>query len=437
MSDWCAIDFGTSNSGIAVPTGDAANPAALLPLDGGAPTMPTAVFYLVDEDEALNLEGVQRPSGLLPRAYGRAALQAYVGGANGRLMRSLKSVLGSAHADQATDLGDGHSVRYLDVLTGYLRHLRALGEHAAGGALRRAVLGRPVRFVDDDDALDARAQATLERAARAAGFDEVHFQFEPIAAAFDHEQRVTRETLVLVADIGGGTSDFSLVRVGPGRARADRRRDILASHGVHVAGTDFDRRIELAVVLPPLGFGARGPAANGAREVPSAIYHDLATWHLINTCYRPQRIADLRRMGDWYADPTHHRRLMRALDARLGHALAAGSEAAKIAAAGGAPAAIDLGAVEPDLAAALDAAGAVRAIGVDLDRIVDAARHTVRLAGIPGDKVDALYFTGGSTGLRPLTDRLAAAFPGAQAVHGDRLASVARGLGVHAARVFA
>jgi hypothetical chaperone protein len=87
---------------------------------------------------------------------------------------------------------------------------------------------------------------------------------------------------VLVADIGGGTSDFSVVRVGPRRAAAlDRKADILANHGVHIAGTDFDRRIELASILPELGYGAFGPPAPGrpAREVPSAIYFDLATWH--------------------------------------------------------------------------------------------------------------------------------------------------------------
>jgi hypothetical chaperone protein len=186
-----------------------------------------------------------------------------------------------------------------------------------------------VFFVDDDPRRDALAQATLEKAARAAGFAEVRFQFEPIAAAFDYERGVDREQRVLVADIGGGTSDFSLVRVGPSRReRIDRRDDILATHGVHVAGTDFDRRIELAALMPLLGLGARGPVASGAREVPSVIYHDLATWHLINTCYRLQRVAELRSMGDWYADAALHRRLMRVLAALLGAALFAALVAA-------------------------------------------------------------------------------------------------------------
>ena len=170
--------------------------------------------------------------------------------------------------------------------------------------------------------------------------------------------------------------------------------------------------------------------------MPSAIYHDLATWHLINTCYRPQRVAELRSMADWYADAALHRRLMRVLDARLGHDLAARSEAAKIEAASAGQARIDLARVEPGLEATLGEAEALRALDADIERIVDAARQTVRDAGIDAAGVDALYFTGGSTGLAPLTRRLAAAFPQARPVHGDRLGSVASGLGVFAGRVF-
>ncbi len=435
MPGYCAIDFGTSNSSVAVPSAD--DTTTLVPLESGLPTMPTAVFYFTDAEEAQHAAGVHHPQGALPRAYGRSAIAAYVDGHAGRLMRSLKSILGSDLVDQATDLGDGHSVRYLDVVTAYLRHLRSQGEAACGQTLDKVVLGRPVFFVDDDPVRDARAQSTLLAAAQAAGFSEVQFQFEPIAAAFDYERRVTEEQLVLVCDIGGGTSDFSVVRVGPAqRQRLDRRSDILANHGVHVAGTDFDRQIELAAVLPHVGYGSHGPARSGARPVPSNIYHDLATWHLINTCYRPQRVAQWRSMADWFADAELHRRLMRVLDLHLGHDLASRSEAAKIEAAQGIAARVDLSRLAPDLCAVVTENVALFAIARELDGIVDAARHTVRKAGLQPQDIDALYFTGGSTGLLPLTRQLAQAFPDAQAVHGDRLASVATGLGVHAANLF-
>jgi hypothetical chaperone protein len=438
-SFFAAIDFGTSNSAIALPAAQGPG-VQLVRLEGQHPTMPTAVFYRADTPASQ-----AEPE----RLYGRAAVAAYVEGVDGRLMRSMKSILGSSLLDQSTDVGGGRGVRYRDVVVGYLRHLKRLAEAECGSgadSLRRVVLGRPVFFVDDDPVRDAQAQAALADAARAVGFDEVLFQYEPIAAALDHESQIDHEQLVLVADIGGGTSDFSLVRVGPERARRgagrpDRRDDILANHGVHLAGTDFDRHVELAAILPLLGYRSRraprrGEDPAGTPEVPSGVYFDLASWHLINTVYAPQRMAELRRMRDWYGDARHHARLMTTLDERLGHALAAAAEAAKIEVATRGQAAIDLSLLERGLASVLAESQAAAAIETDLERIVQAAAETARMAGVPASAVDVLYFTGGSTGLTPLVDRIAAGFPRAARVRGDRFASVAQGLGLHAQAVF-
>ncbi len=430
-SGYCAIDFGTSNSAVAVPIAPARNHGTrLVELEAGFHTMPTAVFYRSDAADA---------AAEAPRWYGRAAVAAYVDGLEGRLMRSMKSILGSALVEQSTDVGGGRAVKYLDVIAGYLRHLKGLAEAAAGAPIERAVLGRPVYFVDDEPERDAAAQAALARAARQAGFTELAFQYEPIAAALDHERSVQREQLVLVADIGGGTADFSLVRVGPQRAaRLDRKDDILANHGVHSAGTDFDRRIELAAILPLFGFNTLGPRRPGepAREVPSGIYFDLATWHLINTVYTPARLAEWRAMRGWFADERLHRRLMAVLNQRWGHALAAAAEQAKIEVAQQGRAVIDLGFVEASLHATLDERAAAAAIEADVARIVAAAIETARLGGMAAAKVDALYFTGGSTGLQSLVDRIAAGFGAAAVLRGDRFASVASGLGVYAQRLF-
>ena len=433
-----AIDFGTSNSAVALPRAEGG--VRLVALESGQPTMPTAVFYRADTPpQQLEAE----------RLYGRAAVAAYVEGVDGRLMRSMKSILGSPLLDQSTDIGGGRSVKYRDVVVGYLRHLKSRAEAVAGHAITRAVLGRPVFFVDDEPERDAQAQAALEAAARRAGFTELQFQYEPIAAALDYESTVQGERLVLVADIGGGTSDFSLVRVGPERARrahgvhstvrsAQRRDDILANHGVHLAGTDFDRHMALASILPLLGYRTLRPARQGeaAREVPTSVYFDLATWHLINTVYAPARLAEMRSMKSWYLDPKHHARLMKTLEERLGHALAAAAEKAKIDVALNGAAQIDLWLLERGLKATLHEPQAASAIEADLERIVHASRATVLQAGLrPGD-VDVVYFTGGSTGLTPLVDRIAACFPAAQRVRGDRFASVAQGLGWHARAVF-
>jgi hypothetical chaperone protein len=424
MPHCCAIDFGTSNSAIALP--DDAGGVTLVELEPGHSSMPTAVFYAVED-----LSPFQEPE----RCFGRAAIAAYVEGTEGRLMRSMKSILGSNLAEQATDIGGGHAVRYLDVIGTYLRHLKQMAERQAGQKLDQVVLGRPVFFVDDDPVRDKAAQSALEQAARQVGFHDVRFQFEPIAAALDYEATVQREQRVLVADIGGGTSDFSLVRVGPLRRQAsDRRSDILANHGVHVAGTDFDRQVELAHVLPAFGYKGLGPQG---REVPSKVYFDLATWHLINTVYGANRVAELRAMKSFYADLRQYERLMVVVQQRLGHMLAGRAEDAKIAVAESRSTRIALEQVERGLDIEVSEAGVIACIEDDMARIAEASLQTVAMAGLEPAQVDAVYFTGGSTGLAPLAQRIAGQFASAQVVRGHRFASVAQGLGHHAHRQFA
>ncbi|MDR6449845.1 putative chaperone protein [Paraburkholderia terricola] len=414
--NYCAIDFGTSNSAVAVPDGAALK---LAPVEGAYTTLPTSVFFNTDEDT---------------REFGRAALAAYIDGFDGRLMRSMKSILGSPLAENSTELGDGSAIKYTEVIAIFLDHLKRSAEKSAGGPINRAVLGRPVFFVDDDPRADQMAQQQLEAAARSVGLREIHFQYEPIAAAFDYESHLTAEGLVLVADIGGGTSDFSLVRVGPERMkRVERKDDVLAHHGVHVAGTDFDRRVELATILRELGYQALDPEG---REIPNRVYFDLATWHLINTVYAPKRVGELALMRHLFTEVKHHDRLMRVVERRLGHALAAHAEEAKIGVAAGGETVIDLDEVEDDLRLAFDEAQLIKAGQDETRRIVQAARDTVQAAGIATREVSAIYFTGGSTGLAFLSGALAAAFPDAKAVFGDRLASVATGLGIHARRLF-
>jgi hypothetical chaperone protein len=415
-ADFCAIDFGTSNSAVALPAREGIH---LVELEPGFTSIPTAVFFSAEDDS---------------RAFGRAAVQAYVDGFDGRLMRSIKSILGSDLMERATEVGLGVAIKYIDVVIAYLKQLKRVAEGEAGRELTRVIVGRPVYFVDDDPVRDRAAQETLARAAAIVGFKEVAFQFEPIAAALDFERTCDRETLVMVSDIGGGTSDFSLVRVGPERhGKLERQSDILANHGVHVAGTDFDREVSLAAVMPHIGFGSRG---RQLERVPGAVYFDLSTWHLINTVYAPNRVIELKHMVNMYADQRMHRRLVRVLERRLGHELAARAEGAKIDVALTGSAAIDLSHVEVELTAHFDEPRQRVALADKMEKIVDAARETLRQAGLKGEDVGALYFTGGSTGLDALTQAIGTTAPNARRVTGDRFASVVSGLGVYAQRRF-
>jgi hypothetical chaperone protein len=407
---YCAIDFGTSNSAVAI-ADDEHGRTRLVALEQTALTMPSAVFY--------NLEDGQKN-------YGRAAVAAYVDGYPGRLMRSLKSILGSALIEETTQLGDGLSVRYVDVIAGFLKHLVTKAEQSNHAALDQVVLGRPVYFVDDDQRADARAESALASAARSVGFKDVSFQFEPVAAALDYQSRLNTPQTVLVADIGGGTSDFTVIRLAPGQAA-----QVLANHGVHVAGTDFDQRVELAAILPLLGLGSRTPEG---REVPNRIYYDLATWHLINSVYAPKRLAELLAMKHFYADQLLHQRLINTVKRRLGHQLVARAEQAKIELSSQRNISISLDEVETGLAVAAEETLLSQALESLLERIVLAAHETTRRAGLDASRIDALYFTGGSTGLSMLTHSLCSAFVNARPVHGDRFASVAAGLGIEAAK---
>ena len=215
--------------------------------------------------------------------------------------------------------------------------------------------------------------------------------------------------------------------------RTDRRADILANHGLHLAGTDFDRAVNLAKIMPILGLNGSGP---GGLPVPSKVYFDLATWHLINTTYVPNRLIELRMMRSMYDDQRAHQRLMHVLTQHRGHDLAARAEAAKIEVSESGQSVIDLGFIEPDLELSFVEREQALALHEDVHRIVNTARQTVRMAQIEADEIDAVYFTGGSTGLDFLAAQLAGAFPSAKAVRGDRYSSVVSGLAITAQRRF-
>lgn len=409
------IDFGTSNSAVSASDGSA---VSLVPLEDGEATMPTALFFNAEEHRT---------------AFGRQAMREYMEGTEGRLMRSIKSVLGTSLIGEKTVVA-GRATGFDEIIAFYLTHLRKAAQAHLSDELPRVVLGRPVHFVDDDAKRDALAQKTLEAAAKSAGFKEVAFQFEPIAAALDYELSLTAEELVLVVDIGGGTSDFTVIRLSPERAaKAERKADILASGGVHLGGTDFDRELSLAAAMPALGYGS---AAINGRIVPASIYFELATWHKINFLYTNKEMHAVGQLRHFYEDASLHERLMQVLEHRLGHKLAARVEGAKIAVADGADGVLDLDFIEAGLTAPVSAALLSEAIDDEITRIVDTAQETLRDAGLAPDAAITLYFTGGSTGVRDLREAFGARFANARMVNGDLFSSVARGLGLHAARIF-
>ncbi len=408
------IDFGTSNSAIASAVAD--GPARLLPLEGSYTAMPTALFFNA-EDRSTH--------------FGREAVALYLAGTEGRLMRSLKSLLGSALMQEQTAVYDG-MLSFEDIIARYLHELATRAERELGHRPERAVIGRPVHFVDDDAKRDQRAEDSLRAAARVAGFREVRFQLEPIAAAFDYEQRVAKESLILIADIGGGTSDFTVVRVGPERiARADRSDDVLATTGVHIGGTDFDQRLNLERVMPHLGFRHLGPQG---REVPNTVFFELSTWHLIHWQQTPKAIRQTQLLRTNYSDTRLHDRLMRVLRQADGHRIANAVEQAKIeASVSDAEVIIELDSAEPGLTTTLTPQDMAKQLAAQLESVVACAHACVHRAGLRSGDLDAIYLTGGSSALRPFQQALRHGFVGVPLVEGDLFGGVAAGL-AYAAR---
>jgi hypothetical chaperone protein len=371
--------------------------------------MPTAVFFGSDPPCVL---------------YGSEAMQAYLSGSEGRLLRSLKSLLGSRLMEEYTAVND-RTIQFFDIVVLFLKELKRRCEAQAGQPLTHAMLGRPVHFVDDDAACDTLAQQTLGRAALAAGFTHIDFQLEPIAAALDFEQRVTRETRTLVVDIGGGTSDFTVIRLSPERSSIrDRTGDILATTGVHIGGTDFDRLLDLDVVMPHLGYRHIG---TGNRPVPNSVFFDLSTWHLIHQSTTRKAMHFARELRADYTDSSLHQRLMQVLELQYGHRLLSEVENAKIACSvSGDSAPIDLTFLEGTPHAEVDAFTMEGTLQESIAQVIACAMACVQRAGLT--EVDTVYLTGGSSALRPLMDALQRAMPAAQLVQGNLFGGVAAGL---------
>ncbi|MET0961683.1 MAG: Hsp70 family protein [Noviherbaspirillum sp.] len=415
MTTACGVDFGTSNSTLGWQRPGA---SPLLLLEDGKPTLPSVVFFNAEEERA---------------SFGRAGLAEYLAGYEGRLMRSLKSLLGTPLIDGQTEVL-GRALPLRDLLTQFIAELRRRGEAAAGRQFEHAVFGRPVHFIDGDAQADQLAEDTLREIALAVGFRDVAFQYEPIAAAFDYESTIAREELVLVADIGGGTSDFSLVRLSPLRAGlADRRDDILANGGVHIGGTDFDKYLSLAAVMPLLGLGSR---LRSGSEVPSSYYYNLATWHTINFAYTQKAMLQLKDLYRDACDTVALDRLRRLIEERAGHWLALKVEEGKIALSASPEAALRLDRLMPPVDLALSREGFDRAVSHLVDSVEKTVGALLRDAGVTPDQVDTVFFTGGSSGVQLLRERIAVLVPRARRVEGDLFGSIGSGLALDAARRF-
>ncbi|MDR3394131.1 MAG: Hsp70 family protein [Parasulfuritortus sp.] len=408
-----AIDFGTSNSTVGYPTPSG---PVLVALEEDHVTIPSAIFFNT-EDECVQ--------------FGRSAIDAYTQHYEGRLLRALKSVLGSSLIEETTPVGN-HRIAFKDIIGLFLRHLKAKAEAQVGKSITAVMLGRPVHFVDDDEARDQTAQNQLEAIARSCGFKQVDFQYEPIAAALDYEARVDAEELALIADLGGGTADISIVRVSPAHhLKVDRKADVLANAGIHIGGTDYDKRLSLNQVMPHLGYKTH-QRLHPARELPSPVYFDLATWHrivLLNDNSTATLLKEIHHLAD---QPALVHRLARVIREQTGHKLAGDVETAKIALSDMERATLALPYIDDDLAIEFSQAAFEQATRSETQKIAASIHECLNQAGVPPSSITTLFLTGGTSAIPSVRAACQAAVPNARLVEGDRFGSVGIGLTIHA-----
>jgi hypothetical chaperone protein len=417
LSHTLGVDFGTSNSAM----GFAINGhAQLIDVAPGAQTLPTAVFFDFDSQKVV---------------YGQPAQDALIAGDEGRYMRALKSLLGTALMRESRMLL-GKRMDFIAIIGDFLAEMKRRAEAATGLEFTRALSGRPVLFHSSNARRNAQAEVDLRACYLAAGFAEVAFMPEPEAAALASRAALRPGDVGLIVDIGGGTSDFTLFR-----QQGEAEIEIITSNGLRLGGTDFDRELSLDHVMPLMGRGCQIRHAFGAEThtAPNAIFGDLATWQKIPFMYG----ADTRRMAadlaKYAVEPVKLKRLVKVLADELGHDIAFAVEAGKIAAndpAGLSLPEINLAVLEPDLRVMLPAAMMAMSLSEMADEIAQVALETVEIAAMQPAEVSKLILVGGSSLMGVVDLALRNGFEGAEVHRGAAMTGIVEGLALASEQAF-
>ena len=413
------IDFGTSNSSTAITNGGVPR---LVDVENGRNTIPTALYFPEKSSEVF---------------YGRTAQQKYVDSeTGGRFMRSMKRILGTPLMDSSTQI-NGHMVKFDDIIGAFVSYMKQKIDASANENVESVVMGRPVHFRDNDPAADDKAQQELKQIARKAGFKNVCFQYEPIAAAFAHEQKINSEKLACVIDIGGGTSDFTVIRLSPeNRNKADRTKDVLANTGVRIGGNDFDKNLSLNAFMPVLGMGTDYKVYGKVLSIPNSIYINLSTWNQVNDVYNYKTLNLVKGYQTWALEPEKLARLYQVVQNRLGHINLNYVEKAKIALSKdlSIESILDFLSDKPSIYITREEFN--NSISNDVEKIEKFLSECILQAGVKNEDIDLVILTGGSTEVPRVSEIVTKFFPNAEVSAGDKLSSVGMGLAYDARRIF-
>jgi hypothetical chaperone protein len=406
-----AIDFGTSNSLLAAASRDRVFEPVPLDPEASDPTILRSVLCFPDAG------GVYA---------GVEALRQFIQhGAEGRLLRSIKHHLGS-RSFRGTILR-GRMVSAEELVGTLLRQMRLRADAHFGVEVRRALLGRPVHFDGDDDAF---AEARLRKAAELAGFEEVRFLPEPVAAARAFGAAARREELALIGDFGGGTSDFTVLRVGP---RALERADVLAVAGVAIAGDALDASLMRAQVGRHFGAEVeyRAPFGKNVLRMPKGIVHHLCSPAHLSILQRrdiASFLADVRRWSLSEEDRRRIDQLTALVDETQGFHLFEAIERAKRELSTRVRAEIAFEHPGIEVHEPVTRAGFEEASRREVDEILRCLEDTVRAAGVRFEDVDVVCCTGGTAKVPRLAAEIRRRLPAARMEQFKGFHSVVEGL---------
>ncbi len=423
------LDFGTSNS--AVTCVDATGLPRLARFAGPVGATDTFPSVLHFEREIEN--GVP----FLQSYAGAAAIERYLShDSPGRLIRSLKAYLADSTFEGTSVYG-----RYLtlaDLIGAFLKKLLEAASPSLGPIPSRVVVGRPVNFSNErTEAANAFALAQLLKSVQACGFEQVIFEYEPVAAAYSYEQVLQRDELILVGDFGGGTSDFSILPVGPGAVRGSSgERVILGNDGVAIAGDAFDRQIVRHLVAPALGFGTEYQAAPGKTlPIPNWPYAALEQWHSLSLLNRPKVLQMLERLRPLALDPTSVDAFAHFISADRGFQLHESVRALKTSLSRESVAVFNFHCDPATISRSVSRADFEGWIQPELSAIGASVDRLLATTGVRGGEIDHVFLTGGSAFVPAVRRLFAERFGAEKIAGGDEFTSVATGLALRA-RVF-
>ena len=426
------IDFGTTNSSIALARSGAVELVSF-PTAGGTTESFRSVLYLEQRKHAgrTQIKGFTGPQ----------AIENYLEAEHkGRLIQSLKSYLTSRTLSGTEVFGRRYSVE--DLISRILTDLRLNAERQFERPIRHATVGRPVRFVGaESDEDDAFAVERLRRAFLHAGFESVVFEMEPIAAAYAYESTLDHDELILIGDFGGGTSDFSLLHVGPGvRARGRTAKDLLGNSGLGLAGDSFDARIVRKLVSPALGSEsfersyaqAKDRPASIIPAAPAWIYANLERWHYLSFL-KTRNVAEILKSARARAqEPEKIEALINLIEEGLGYQLHQAVQRLKIELSHQETAEFRFRDGSMDIVAAVNRKEFEGWIADELRSIERCVDRLLADSNVLARDVDRVFLTGG-TSFVPAVRRIFEIHFGASRVRtGNEFTSVARGLALRA-----